>query len=88
MADNDPLAGMCPAIGDVWKEIDPRVERYVRVVATNGEWIRLRTCDKDGAFTSARVTRAAFRRFHGMRGGYALVSELPCYSETVGVSHE
>lgn len=72
MARETEFAGTYPTIGDVWKEVDPRFERYVRVVAVNTDWVRLRKCAEQGWFDGSRVSTAAITRFHGLRGGYKL----------------
>ena len=68
-----------PQVGDIWREVDPRFMRYVRIMRTpdpddlrvsiksvvkpGDEWI-------DGKLAS--VQSAKRERFHGRRGGYEL----------------
>lgn len=66
---------MEPAVGQIWKEVDPRVTRFVRVekvgahagvmvrkvIRQNGSWIH-------APRSVERWTNAA--RFDGKRGGY------------------
>ena len=62
-----------PKVGDVWKEVDPRMERYVCVLELSASgYARLARCDANGEGQSTRLTRAQLDRFNGKRGGYAL----------------
>lgn len=61
-----------PNSGDVWKEVDPRVERYVRIITVNAPAVTLRKCDASGHVLASRTTTANIARFSGKRGGYAL----------------
>ncbi len=65
-------------IGDIWKEVDPRFERYVRVVAWNDDYVRIRSCTADGRFLNRRhgpaSRKAKLARFNGKHGGYAIYS--------------
>lgn len=64
-----------PTPGDVWRENDPRQERYVLVVSYSGAWVRIRRVNKDGsAFPRSRMTETQTRRFGGTaRGKYSFV---------------
>lgn len=69
---------MKPKIGQIWKECDPRIERYILIMdACEEDWY-IRTCTVDGErLPSTRVGRAREERFNGKRGGYAYVKEAP-----------
>lgn len=69
-----------PEVGDIWKELDPRVEyqRCVKVTRVSGDHalIYAVTETSDGVF-EARKPRsperwAQLKRFNGKRGGYEL----------------
>jgi len=71
-------------VGQIWREVDPRFERFVRIEAINGaevQWARVRTVKKYGnvwsATPGARVSNAQAQRFNGKRGGYELVEDVP-----------
>jgi hypothetical protein len=66
------------AVGQVWKEVDPRFTRYVQVEAIHGGHranIAIRTViEKSGVWEpkkGARLSYADGTRFDGRRGGYA-----------------
>lgn len=64
-------------IGDVWREIDPRLARYVRIIKLRGDWVVIQTCLSDGGeslqrYALGRTNDAKLSRFNGKRGGYAL----------------
>lgn len=63
--------------GQIWKEVDPRQERHVRVNAQSKTWIKIETVIRvDGVWmTKPRTGKRSARRerFNGKRGGYALV---------------
>lgn len=65
-----------PQAGDIWKEVDPRAERYVRVISLStpsGKYAFIRTCDANGVSgTRNPVREARVERFNGKRGGYEL----------------
>ena len=64
-------------IGSVWQEVDPRFERYIRVVELSEDEIFIQTCDADGKIKpKARVTRPVAERFNGKRGGYRYVGRV------------
>lgn len=63
---------VAPQTGDIWKEVDPRAERYVRVMEVSSGYARMARCDAQGDNCATRFTRARLDRFHGKRGGYAL----------------
>ncbi len=76
-------------IGQVWEEVDPRVERYVHVhgmhtggksvtsgpqVPTKDNRVTIVRCCKDGTpDPNGHFTFAKSERFNGKRGGYRLV---------------
>ena len=56
-------------VGQIWREVDPRFDRLVKVVGF---------CEESGKvkINSYGITRKAKRaRFNGKRGGYELISE-------------
>ncbi len=72
-----------PQVDDIWKEVDPRATRFVRVVVVAGTDVRVVTVtekepgywvpvlnEKTKRYAPARW--ADLRRFNGKRGGYAL----------------
>lgn len=72
-------------VGQIWREVDPRKERYVRVLDVRGGWVQISTVEKSGnVWTRVRGTtkrHAAVDRFNGKRGGYAL-HEAPVAGNT------
>lgn len=74
-----------PAVGQIWREVDPRFTRFVRIESVgsffrNEEVIGIRNVANDQHVgwispKGARFTRASGKRFHGKRGGYAFVEE-------------
>ncbi len=69
---------MEPAVGQIWKEVDPRFvgdeQRYIRIESTRPDRIYFRTViKKEGDWVEApwsRASRAQKKRFNGKRGGY------------------
>lgn len=68
---------MEPAVGQIWKEVDPRFEdepRFIRVERTSSHAIHFRTViHKEGMWIDAPRCRASSgqrKRFNGKRGGY------------------
>lgn len=67
----------------IWKEVDPRFERFVRIesVGVGRRSIGLRTVIlDDGRWVDgprSRMTYADPERFRGQRGGYAIWHENP-----------
>lgn len=90
-----------PEKGDIWKELDPRVEyqRYVRVTDVRaGDSVRIYKVmeTSDGVWEACRRAPerwAQIKRFNGKRGGYELyrrASALKQPAETAcdaGVAH-
>lgn len=70
-----PTSG--PKVGDIWKEVDPRQERFVRVesVGTGRRSVAIRTVifafHQWREAARSRVSYADLERFNGRRGGYA-----------------
>lgn len=66
-------------VGQVWVEMDPRMERYVRIekVWDDGKAVDIRRVTQDGGvWPNARLSSASARRFNGNRGGYAIHSDI------------
>jgi hypothetical protein len=66
---------MTPAKGQIWKEVDPRFNRFVRVErVTLGGHVAIRTVIRDaGSWISAPRSRELLtkpERFNGKRGGF------------------
>lgn len=69
--------------GQIWKEVDPRFERYVRIVTvlpSGRRSIGIQTCAENGKGGWAPAPRSRHswcdrERFNGKRGGYALHRE-------------
>lgn len=59
------------AAGQVWEEVDPRVDRKVVVLSVTNTYAMIRNVK----FKSGSGTRALLSRFHGKRCGYRFVSE-------------
>jgi hypothetical protein len=58
----------------IWKEVDPRLERFIRIerVEPNAIWFRTVVLDDDN-WVDAPKSRMSYgqpRRFKGQRGGY------------------
>lgn len=54
-------------VGQIWREVDPRFDRRVKVVGF---------CEESGKIKieyAGKVTKAKLERFNGKRGGYELV---------------
>jgi hypothetical protein len=58
-------------IGDIWKEVDPRFTRFVRIVGRSEHFVRVYTCTEAGYRLRHRETACSIGRFNGKRGGYA-----------------
>ncbi len=55
------------AVGQRWKEVDPRCVRSIEVVGWDESGTRI-------SIRGARMTTANIKRFTGKRGGYKLTS--------------
>ena len=70
---------MAIEVGQIWREVDPRFDRFVRIEEVGPHQIGLRTMIHDGKrWIAAPRSRAAVTsptRFNGKRGGYELVEE-------------
>jgi hypothetical protein len=68
---------MTPAPRQIWKEVDPRIERYVRIEGIDPSGAHIRSVWKLGGewvpSRGSRMTIANLDRFAGKRGGYAYV---------------
>lgn len=65
-------------VGQVWRENDPRMDRYVRVQEIDSDTIYLLRVNEDGTpWTGGRIrkTRAARYRFGNKGNGYSLHRE-------------
>lgn len=79
---NLPAENHTPQVGDIWKEVDSRIERYVRVerVGVGRRSITIRTVvfnpsNMGRRWRDAPRTRATYAdlgRFNGRRNGYKL----------------
>lgn len=67
-----------PQVGDIWKELDPRVEyqRFVKVTRVGAASVFIHKVEPspNGWVRPARSTEreAQLKRFHGRSGGYGL----------------
>ena len=65
-----------PQVGQIWREVDPRRERFVRIEHI-GLDVGIRTVVRDGNLwfpaSGSRLSDAASERFNGKRGGYEFV---------------
>lgn len=64
--------------GQIWKENDPRNERYIRTITgpekdhEGNLFVRVRGCNKDGGHVGrSRESWAKLERFNGKRSGYS-----------------
>lgn len=66
-----------PKPGQIWQEVDPRFERFIRVELLTEDEIFIQTVQKvDGEWKvkpRSKATRAVEERFNGKRGGYRYV---------------
>lgn len=76
--------------GQIWREVDPRAVRYIRVTRIGGldnHRVRFESVIQRGSGTKpsvsfywdrkpkTRESEAAIERFNGKRGGYELIGE-------------
>jgi hypothetical protein len=73
-----------PEAGQIWREVDPRKERYVRIIKvdpTEPGCVWLQAVEFNGTIWTlaykSRETTALLSRFNGKRGGYDLHTEAP-----------
>ena len=66
-----------PAVGQLWREVDPRFVRVVVVLAVSDYAVTIRNRDHQGG--SGRL--ASISRFNGKRGGYRYVADRPSCSQ-------
>lgn len=64
-------------VGQIWREVDSRMERFIRIESTNGIYPTIRSVYKhdDGwrPRSRSRSSQASPDRFNGKRGGYKFV---------------
>lgn len=66
-----------PKIGQIWVEMDPRMERYIEVTFVRTDAITIIRVNADGSrYPGARHGRAQPGRFNGKRGGYAIHRDM------------
>ena len=65
---NEPVV-----VGQVWKELDSRFDRFVRVIRIKNSGAVVIQNEDDGA----RHTTARRDRFNGKHGGYILWKDVP-----------
>lgn len=77
------LAEIEPRAGQIWKEVDPRFKRYVRIIGVylGNRRVVIETVGFDkvsGWFKRPKTatTQADIARFNGKRGGYALHQDV------------
>lgn len=68
-------------VGQIWQEVDPRQQRFVRIESTlMRDAVSIRTVTlRDGTWTDAprsRVSHPSRARFSGKRGGYKLHQDV------------
>ncbi|MBU0917898.1 MAG: hypothetical protein KKD97_16255 [Gammaproteobacteria bacterium] len=61
-------------VGQIWKEVDPRFDRYVEVIGVNDQEQKatIMLAARSGGHAGSRSTKASLKRFNGKRGGYEL----------------
>lgn len=66
------LEGTVFEVGQHWREVDPRVDRVVEIVAIGVERVQIRAIYTGGI----GIPRWAMKkRFNGKRGGYRLIEK-------------
>jgi hypothetical protein len=65
-------------VGQIWREVDPRQERYVQVTRVGTQMATVRKVERDAArqwdfAPKSRYAEAQLHRFNGKRGGYEFV---------------
>ncbi len=72
---------MNPAKGQIWREVDPRLNRFVMVldVVSGRRGVLVQTCERNdlGQWVPSPRSRKAWcdiERFHGKLGGYELAT--------------
>ncbi len=64
-------------VGQIWKENDPRFERFIRVTYVRADSITIIRVHADGLhFKGAFHTCAMPKRFNGNRGGYVIHQDI------------
>jgi hypothetical protein len=68
-----------PKPDEIWREVDPRTERYVRIIGVDPSGVHIRSVWKINGVWKAkyrsRIAIANPARFNGKSGGYAFVEE-------------
>lgn len=66
---------MSPSIGQIWKDNDPRVNRFVRIEGVGVDFIRLVRINEDGtAFPGGYKSSSRLERFNiTSRNGFTFV---------------
>lgn len=61
-----------PHVDDIWKDNDPRMNRFVLVLAIDASRVKICRCEADGsAYPRSRASWASMHRFNGSRSGYS-----------------
>jgi hypothetical protein len=94
MSDRGGESGGALAVGQIWKEVDPRSNRFVRIVEIRSsrtaviETVMSRIVgtrpriSKIWDSTTQRKTEAHPSRFNGKRGGYEFIEAPPLTERT------
>lgn len=82
MTDTDTVR--TPQVGEIWREVDPRFERFARVQSdgiAGRRGVAIRTVVyRDGRWIDAPTSRSSYAdlsRFNGKRGGYEFHEAAP-----------
>jgi hypothetical protein len=71
MNDKKETKGIYIKVGQIWREVDPRFNRYVQILSEGFPHVCVATIDL-ATNALGRKTSAACVRFNGKRGGYEL----------------
>jgi hypothetical protein len=64
-------------VGQVWKDLDKRMNRHLLVLAFDGDThVLVSLCSAEGQRFTARVTRVAIKRMRKNSTGYELVKDV------------
>jgi hypothetical protein len=72
--DRLPEIAELPPIGSVWKEVDPRFTRHIKVLEHDPKTGKVRICGYAGGREFSPKTWANPKRFNSKRGGYERVA--------------
>lgn len=68
------MAAIAPAKGQIWREIDPRKIRYVKIIGVDRDSVAIETVERSSVGWRRKRgtgrTVATLARFNGSRGGY------------------